>query len=106
MYCHICLLLMIRRPPSSPRSDTLLPDTTRCRSETVKPVTPAAAGRLHCLLFTPDRYRPSYPGSRFRRHDQGPEAADGLFYASETVATALAETAFYRFFFFALTALK
>src|SRR3546814_5182247 len=73
--------------------------------ETVKPVIPAAAARLHYLLFTPSRYRPGYPVSRFRRHDNGPQAADGVLFASETVATALAETAFYRFLFFALTAL-
>ncbi len=71
--------------------------------ESVKPTVPEAARGLHYLLFTPFRYRPGYPGSRFRRHDQGPDAADGVFYAAESVETALAETAFYRFLFFSLT---
>lgn len=73
--------------------------------ETVKPTVPAAAAGLHYLLFTPFRYRPGYPGSRFRRPDQGPGAADGVFYASEAVATAMAETAFYRFLFFSFSAM-
>ena len=71
--------------------------------DTVKPTVPEPARGLHYLLFTPFRYRPGYPGSRFRRHDQGPDAADGVFYAAESVETALAETAFYRFLFFSLT---
>lgn len=71
--------------------------------ETVKPSVPEAARGLHYLLFTPFRYRPGYPGSRFRRHDQGPDAADGVFYAAEAIGTALAETAFYRFLFFSFT---
>lgn len=74
--------------------------------ETVKPIIPEAARGLHYLLFTPFRYRPGYPGSRFRRHDQGPDAADGVFYASEAVGTAMAETAFYRFLFFSLSAMQ
>lgn len=74
--------------------------------ETVKPVIPAAARGLHYLLFTPYRFRPGYPGSRFRRHDQGSGAADGVFYAAEAIATAMAETAFYRFLFFSLTAMR
>lgn len=73
--------------------------------ETVKPTVPAAALGLHYLLFTPFRYRPGYPGSRFRRHDQGPGADDGVFYASEAVGTAMAETAFYRFLFFSFSAM-
>lgn len=74
--------------------------------ETVKPMVPPAARGLSYLLFTPFRYRPGYPGSRFRRSDQGPGVADGVFYASEAVATALAETAFYRFLFFSLSAME
>lgn len=74
--------------------------------ETVKPMIPAAALGLHYLLFTPFRYRPGYPGSRFRWHDQGPGAGDGVFYAAQAIATAMSETAFYRFLFFSLTAMK
>lgn len=74
--------------------------------ETVKPLVPAAAGGLHYLLFTPFRYRPGYPGSRFRRHDQGREVDDGVFYAAEAIATAMAETAFYRLLFFSFTAMR
>ncbi|MEQ9138602.1 MAG: RES family NAD+ phosphorylase [Thalassobaculum sp.] len=73
--------------------------------ESVKPPVPEAARGLPYLLFTPFRYRPGYPGSRFRRADRGPDAADGVFYAAETVATALAETAFHRFLFFSLSAM-
>jgi len=73
--------------------------------ETVKPTVPDPARRLHYLLFTPFRYRPGYPGSRFRRGDQGPDAGEGVFYASRVVATAMAETAFYRFLFFSLSAM-
>lgn len=74
--------------------------------ETVKPPVPEEARGLHYLLFTPFRYRPGYPGSRFRRHDQGPAAADGVFYAAEAIETAMAETAFYRFLFFSFTSMS
>src|SRR3546814_3979 len=43
--------------------------------ETVKPVIPAAAARLHYLLFTPYRYRPGYPGSRLSRSRAPPGRA-------------------------------
>lgn len=74
--------------------------------ETVKPALPHAARGLHYLLSTPFRYRPGYPGSRFRRHDQGPGADDGVFYAAEAIGTAMAETAFYRFLFFSFTDMR
>lgn len=74
--------------------------------ETVKPTLPVAARGLHYLLATPFRYRPGYPGSRFRRHDQGADVADGVFYAAAAIETALAETAFYRFLFFSFSAMR
>ena len=59
--------------------------------EEVKPVLPAAARHLHYLLATPFRYGHK-SGSRFRRAGEKP----GIFYAAESVATALAETAYWR----------
>jgi hypothetical protein len=56
-----------------------------------KPAVPEAARNLHFLLFTPFRYRPVHPGSRFRR----PNDPRGVFYAGETDRAALAERAFY-----------
>ncbi|MDQ2665052.1 MAG: RES family NAD+ phosphorylase [Gemmatimonadota bacterium] len=51
-------------------------------------------GRLHYLLFTPFRYPPLRHGSRFgARHERG------IWYGSETRATALAEVAYYRLLF-------
>lgn len=61
--------------------------------EESKPVVPEPARRLHFLLSTPFRYRPSPYGSRFRRAGQ----REGVFYAAEHVETAMAEVAFYRF---------
>jgi RES domain len=53
---------------------------------------------LHNLLATPFRYGAVYPaGSRFRRAGM----TEGVFYASETPQTAVAEMAFYRLLFFA-----
>lgn len=63
--------------------------------EEVKPVMPAAARGLHYLLATPFRYGYAKP-SRFRRANARP----GIFYASEHVATAVAETAYWRLLFF------
>ena len=54
-------------------------------------VLPAAARHLHYLLATPFRYGHK-SGSRFRRAGEKP----GIFYAAESVATALAETAYWR----------
>jgi hypothetical protein len=66
--------------------------------ELSKPVVPPECRHLHYLLFTPFRYGAPYPrGSRFRRAGLTP----GVFYASHTVATAVAEMAFYRLLFFA-----
>ncbi len=65
--------------------------------EATKPPLPPACVHLDYLLATPFRYG-RYPGnSRFRREGYSP----GVFYASENVETAVAETAFYRLLFFA-----
>ncbi len=63
--------------------------------EEVKPALPPACAGLHFLLAAPFRYAPYPRGSRFRRAGQ----AEGAFYASEAIATALAEAAFYRLLF-------
>lgn len=66
--------------------------------EESKPAVPAECRHLHYLLFTPFRYGAPYPrGSRFRRAGLTP----GVFYASQTVTTAVAEMAFFRLLFFA-----
>ena len=63
-----------------------------------KPPVPIDCRELHYLLSTPFRYGAPYPaGSRFRRAGLTP----GVFYASQTVATAVAEMAFSRLIFFA-----
>ena len=59
----------------------------------VKPPDPTG-GRPHYLLFTPFRYPPLRHGSRFgARHERG------IWYGSETRATALAEVVYYRLLF-------
>ncbi|TPG21764.1 RES domain-containing protein [Sphingomonas koreensis] len=63
--------------------------------EEMKPSLPRAARGLHYLLATPFRYGHSR-ASRFRRAGERP----GVFYASEHVATAVAETAYWRLLFF------
>lgn len=63
--------------------------------EEVKPIMPKAARGLHYLLATPFRYGHAKP-SRFRRAGERP----GIFYASEHIATAVAETAYWRLLFF------
>ncbi|MBA8877457.1 RES family NAD+ phosphorylase [Phyllobacterium myrsinacearum] len=64
--------------------------------EATKPPLPPECAHLDYLLATPFRYG-RYPGnSRFRREGYSP----GVFYASEVVETAVAETAFYRLLFF------
>ena len=64
--------------------------------EQTKPAYPPGCARLHYLLATPFRYPPLKNGSRFgRRHEPS------LFYGSLGVTTALAETAYYRFLFWA-----
>jgi len=60
-----------------------------------KPSLPVAARGLHYLLATPFRYGYAKP-SRFRRARQRP----GIFYAAETIGTAIAETAYWRLLFF------
>jgi hypothetical protein len=66
--------------------------------EESKPPVPPECRRLHYLLSTPFRYGAPYPrGSRFRRAGITP----GVFYASQTVTTAVAEMSFARLLFFA-----
>lgn len=66
--------------------------------EASKPLVPPDCRHLHYLLSTPFRYATQYPSdSRFRRAGQSP----GVFYASRTSATAIAEMAFHRLQFFA-----
>jgi hypothetical protein len=66
--------------------------------EETKPPVPRECRHLDYLLATPFRYGSPYPnGSRFRRAGLSP----GVFYASKTVATAVAELAFHRLLFFA-----
>jgi len=64
-------------------------------AEAAKPGLPAAAHGLHYLLASPFRYGHGN-ASRFRRADERP----GIFYASETEATAIAEIAFWRLRFY------
>jgi hypothetical protein len=61
----------------------------------VKPTMPAEARGLHHLLGTPFRYGYARE-TRFRRAHERP----GLFYGSESQATAVAETAYWRMRFF------
>lgn len=63
--------------------------------EEVKPILPPAARGLHYLLGTPFRYGYAR-ASRFRRAGERP----GIFYGSESVATSVAETAYWRLLFF------
>lgn len=66
--------------------------------EETKPAVPPECRHLHYLLSTPFRYGAPYPrGSRFRRAGMTP----GVFYASHTVTTAVAEMTFARLLFFA-----
>ena len=66
--------------------------------EASKPLIPPDCRHLHYLLATPFRYGAPYPsGSRFRRAGMTP----GVFYASRTPSTAIAETTFHRLLFFA-----
>jgi hypothetical protein len=66
--------------------------------ETTKPPVPRECRELHYLLSTPFRYAAPYPaGSRFRRAG----FTSGVFYASNTPATAVAELAFRRLLFYA-----
>lgn len=66
--------------------------------EDTKPHIPFECRHLHYLLATPFRYGSIYPyGSRFRRAGR----TLGVYYAAETIATAVAEMSFYRLLFFA-----
>lgn len=65
--------------------------------EETKPAVPADCRHLDFLLSTPFRYAAVHGGSRFRRQGKTP----GVFYAAESVDTAVAEMAFYRFLFYA-----
>lgn len=66
--------------------------------EETKPALPAECQGLHYLLATPFRYGAVYPtGSRFRRAG----LTEGVFYAADEPATAVAEIVFYRLLFFA-----
>lgn len=63
-----------------------------------KPALPPECRQLHYLLATPFRYGAAYPtGSRFRRAG----LSEGVFYAAEEPATAVAELVFWRLLFFA-----
>lgn len=64
-------------------------------AEAVKPQLPVSARGLDYLLASPLRYGHGQ-ASRFRRAHERP----GIFYASETEATAIAETAYWRLRFF------
>jgi len=64
--------------------------------EAAKPTMPVQARGLHHLLATPFRYGYA-KATRFRRARERP----GIFYASERVSTAVAETAYWRMRFFA-----
>ena len=66
--------------------------------DATKPRLPRDCQQLHYLLATPFRYGAPYPsGSRFRRAGMTP----GVFYASRTSSTAIAEMTFHRLMFFA-----
>jgi hypothetical protein len=67
----------------------------------VKPPVPAepAFEGLHYLLFTPFRHPPLRHGSRF-----GTRFARGIWYGAESLPTAFAESAYYRFLFLQGTA--
>ena len=64
-------------------------------AEVAKPDLPKAAQGLHYLLAAPFRYGHGV-ATRFRRANERP----GIFYASETEATAIAETAYWRLRFY------
>jgi RES domain len=65
--------------------------------EETKPKVPEECRHLGYLLLTPFRYAPYPHDSRFRRAG----SSDGVFYCSESVETAIAETAFHRLLFYA-----
>lgn len=62
--------------------------------EQSKPPVPQSAQGLHWLLFTPFRYPPNTPGSRFRAPGD-----PGVFYAAQQRQTACAESGYWRWRF-------
>ncbi len=62
--------------------------------ESGKPPLPSAAGRLDYLLYTPFRYTPPLPGSRFRAFED-----PGVWYGAEAVRTSCAELGYWRWRF-------
>lgn len=76
--------------------DNSLVDQTLLESilEETKPTVPGEARDQHWLIFTPFRYTPPPPGSRFR----GPNDP-GVFYGSFEQRTACAETGYWRWRF-------
>lgn len=68
-------------------------------ADDVKPAVPEAARRLPWLLASPFRYGLGRP-SRFR----APDVLPGIFYASEEIETAVAETAYWRLMAFSRSA--
>lgn len=64
-------------------------------ADVAKPALPRSAHGLHYLLASPFRYGHTV-ASRFRRANERP----GIFYASETESTAVAETAYWRLRFY------
>ncbi len=65
--------------------------------EETKPQIPPECRGLDYLLSTPFRYRPYQHGSRFRKAG----LTSGVWYGSERPETAVTETVFYRFLFYA-----
>lgn len=87
---HVSTLKLVDSVPEQELLEELI--------EATKPPLPPECRHLHYLLSTPFRYGAVYPvGSRFRRAG----LTEGVFYASETPRTAVAEMAFYRLLFFA-----
>lgn len=79
------------RLAASAEEQSLLEDLV----EEIKPRLPEAARHLDYLLAAPFRYGHNR-ASRFRRADERP----GIFYSSESEATAIAEAAFWKLRFF------
>ena len=73
------------RLAADPDAQTMLEEL----AEEVKPRMPATTAGLDYLLASPFRYG-HRQATRFRRADERP----GIFYASETESTAIAETAY------------
>ncbi len=74
----------------TPQEQELLEDIL----EEAKPPIPKGMQLYHYLLFTPFRYPPLRHGSRFGRQFER-----GIWYGAISTETALAEAAFYRFYF-------